>query len=289
MRLGVVGMLPNDPEAITENHLAAIRALRLTGAGLSVSAADSPPVSAPIWQRVRRLFTEAGMDIAQVGIGYGACLFDPDAEARSRLLGQIGRGIEIARQLEAHVALIRTGSLSPNGSYSPHRDNHRPECRARLLDSLRRVAEAAEALGQTVVVETHALTIMNSPEVNRTIIDEVGCARLRLVLDYVNHFQALHQVYESTARLHHIFDVMGSLSAIGHCKDIGVRDGFVIHLDEEIPGEGELDLATALRRWHDLHPNGYMMLEHLPNEQYPRAAANTHRILAAERIPVQAR
>jgi len=159
-------------------------------------------------------------------------------------------------------------------------------CRDRLLDSLRWLASAAESLEQTVVVETHLLTIMRSPEFNRAVIRDVGSARMRLVMDYVNHFQSLHQVYDSRARLRHIFDCMGPVSAIAHCKDIAVRDGFLIHMDEEVPGEGELDLGTALRLWHEEHPDGYMMLEHLPDESYPLAAANVHAILEKERIPV---
>ena len=43
MRLGVVGMLPANPAEIRARHLAAIRALRLTGVGLSISARNSPP------------------------------------------------------------------------------------------------------------------------------------------------------------------------------------------------------------------------------------------------------
>lgn len=286
MRLGVVGMLPGDPAEIYGPHLVAIRALGLTGAGLSVSGSGSAAASAPVWQRVRRLFSEEGMDIVQVGIAYRACLFDPDDGVRERLLEDIRRGIGIAQALGGHVALIRSGSLSPNGAYSPHRDNHSPACRDRLLESLRWLAEVAESMGQTVAVETHLLTIMRSPEVNRAIIRDVGNQRLRLVMDYVNHFQTLHQVYNSRARLREIFEAMGPISAIGHCKDISVRDGFVIHMDEEVPGEGELDLGTALRLWHEEHPDEYMMLEHLPNEKYPLAAANVHGILEREGIPV---
>ncbi|MDE0428199.1 MAG: TIM barrel protein [Caldilineaceae bacterium] len=286
MRLGVVGMLPANPAEIRTRHLAAIRALRLTGVGLSISAKNSPPATAPMWQRVRLLFADEGIDIVQVGIGYQACLFDPDDEARSLLLEEIRRGFGIARALGAHAALIRSGSLSANGSYSPHRENHRPACRDRLLDSLRWLASVAESLEQTVVVETHLLTIMRSPEFNRAVIRDVGSARMRLVMDYVNHFQSLHQVYDSRERLRHIFDCMGPVSAIGHCKDIAVRDGFVLHMDEEVPGEGELDLGTALRLWHEEHPDGYMMLEHLPDESYSLAAANVHGILEKERIPV---
>lgn len=286
MRLGVVGMLPGDPAEIHGPHLVAIRALGLTGAALSVSGRTSPPATAPVWQRVRRIFADEGMDLVQVGIGYRACLFDPDEEARTRLLEEIRRGLGIAAELGAHAALIRTGSLSPRGSYSPARANHRPDCRDRLLDSLGWLAEVAEGLGQTVAVETHLLTIMRSPEYNRAVIRDVGSQRLRVVMDYVNHFQTLHQVYESRARLHEIFAAMGPVSAIGHCKDISVRDGFVVHMDEEVPGEGELDLGTALRLWHEEHPEGYMMLEHLPNEKYPLAAANVHRVLEKEGIPV---
>jgi len=103
-------------------------------------------------------------------------------------------------------------------------------CRDRLLDSLRWLASVAESLEQTVVVETHLLTIMRSPEFNRAVIRDVGSTRMRLVMDYVNHFQSLHQVYDSRERLRHIFDCMGPVSAIGHCKDIAVRDGFVLHM-----------------------------------------------------------
>ena len=176
----------------------------------------------------------------QAGTGYRDCLFDPDDGVRTRLLEKVRRRLGIVRALGAHVALVRTCSLNPNGPYSPHRDNHRPACRDRL----------------------------------------------RLVMNYVNHFQTLRQVYDSRARLRHIFDCMGPISAIGHCKDIAVRDDFVIHMDEEVPGEGELHLATALRLWHNEHPDGYMMLEHLPDESYPLAAANVHGILEKEGIAV---
>jgi len=127
---------------------------------------------------------------------------------------------------------------------------------------------------------------MDSPETNAEIIKQLGSDRMGVVMDYVNHIQSLTQLYHSTARLNHIFDVMGSIAPVGHCKDARVRDGFVIHMDEEIPGEGELDLATALRRWHALYPDGYMLLEHLPAEQYPLASRNTHRIAAEAGVPI---
>ena len=79
---------------------------------------------------------------------------------------------------------------------------------------------------------------------------------------------------------------MGPISPVGHCKDIRVKSGLVLHIDEEVPGEGELDIVTALQRWHDLEPGGYMLLEHLSSERYPQAAANVQRICADAGIEI---
>ena len=286
MRLGVVGMMPRSLDEITAQHLAAIRDLNLTGVGMGLAGTEMEDISTHTVDRTRQLLADEGIDFAQLIVGFGGCLFDPDPAVRSVLVEQIGNGIALSRRLGVHVTLIRTGSLNPTGSYHPARENHAPECRERLVDSLGFIAERAEAAGQTVVIETHVLTIMNSPEVNVEILRAVGSERIKVVMDYVNHFQALHQVYNSTARINQIYDIMGPISAIGHCKDISVGNGFVTHFSEEIPGEGELDMATALQRWHELYPDGYMMLEHLPEEQYPLASRNTHRILSEAGIPV---
>ena len=161
-----------------------------------------------------------------------------------------------------------------------------PESKARLIETLKQVAAKAELEGVTVVIETHALTIMDSPETNKEIIDAVGSDRMGVVMDYVNHFQSMSQVYNSTERLNHIFDYMGPISFVAHCKDIRVKSGLVLHIDEEVPGEGELDIVTALQRWHDLYPDGYMLLEHLGNDRYPYAAANVQRICVEAGIEI---
>lgn len=286
MRLGVVGMMPNTLDEITSQHLAAIRDLKLTGVGAGLPGTEMANVTEATCDNVRKLFADAEMDLAQLNVGFNRCLFDPDPAVRSDLVSQIGDGIRLSTRLGALTTLIRTGSLNPTGNYHPARENHEPECHERLLDTLRQVAEIADEAEQTVVIETHVLTIMNSPEVNVDILRTIGSKHMTVVMDYVNHFQAVHQVYNSTERINHIFDIMGAFSAIGHCKDISVRNGFVTHFDEEIPGEGELDLTTALRRWHEFHPDGYMMLEHLPNDQYPLASQNTHRVIEEAGIPL---
>jgi sugar phosphate isomerase/epimerase len=299
-------MLPSDFRTITAEHLKAVQASQLTGAGFHASGDQLFSVTTDECRKVKQLYAGMDMDIVQFGIGYGECLFDPDAAVRDAVVRKIERGIEVGRDLGAEVTLIRPGSLNPAGSYAPSPKNYAPACMERLVETLRRVADKAEAEGQAVVVETYATTIMDSPETIRDVLQAVGSERICVVMDFVNHFQSLRQVYHSTARINHIFDVMGPFAPVGHCKDIRVGNDLALHLYEVIPGEGELDLATALRRWHALHPDGYMLLEHMPQEKLPHdptpadfqrvkqrllekfalAAKNVHRIAKEAGVPV---
>jgi sugar phosphate isomerase/epimerase len=286
MRLGVGGMLPPDPRDITEQHLRAIADLRLTGIGSRAAAPELSGITAADCVELKARLRTADIDLVQFSVGYAECLFDPDAAVRDQVVELIGRGIEVGGALDAHFVLIRPGSLNSDGSYAPDPANHTPEAREGLVDTLGRVAAKAEAEGVTVVIETHLLTIMDSPESNRDILAQVGSNRLTVVMDYVNHFQTMHQVFNSTDRLNHIYDVMGPVSGVGHCKDMVVDSGLTLHLNESMPGQGQLDMVTALRRWEQQFPEGYMLLEHLADEQYPEAAANVHAILADAGIPI---
>ena len=238
------------------------------------------------FNRVNALYDELGLELAQFGIGYRECLFDPDRAVRDGVIKTICRGIEAGRAHRAHNVLIRTGSLNPAGSYDPTPENHEPGRLDVLIDTLSRVADKAEEEGMTVVIETHVLTIMGSPEINRKVIEAVGSDRLRVVMDFVNHFQSLDQAYRSTERLNHIFDVMGPISTVAHIKDISVEPGFVVHMNEEVPGAGVLDLVTAVRRWEEIQPQSYMLVEHLPEDKIPTAVANVRRIAAEAGVEI---
>lgn len=286
MKLGVVGLLPADIRTLNSQHLNAIKALNLSGACFHVGTELLLELTAGNYQHVRLLYADHEITLAQMGIGYSHCLFHPETAVRQQVIEIIGRGIQAAREFGADVALIRTGSLNPTGSYNASRKNHEPEAMEVLIGALRQIADKAESAGQTIVIETHISTILNSPELIVEVVREVGSDRVRIVMDFVNHFQTLSQVYTSASRINYIFDTMGALCPVAHCKDICVQNGFVMHFNEAVPGEGELDLACAVRRWQLLRPDGYMLLEHLPDEAYARAAANVTRIAQEAGVPL---
>ena len=151
---------------------------------------------------------------------------------------------------------------------------------------MQREAKKAELEGVILALETHVVSIMDPPEKCRRIVEAVGSDNLRLIMDAVNHFQSLQQVYNSADFLNHIFDVAGPISPLAHLKDLKLADGLVLHIGQEVPGEGELDLGLMLKRFDALYPDGYGLVEHLGMAQIPLAVANIRRIAAENGVDI---
>ena len=285
MRLGVVGLC-GDFRTLTLDEIAKIKALEFTGLSFHFRSAEIPSVPPDTCSRCVQMLEDANLDLVQFGITYEECLFHPDAAVRKAAIASVQSGMATAASLNAHHYLFRPGSLNPDGAWTSHPDNHLPESMERLIDTLKPIAEHAEQHELTLVMETHAVSIMGSPEICREIVERVGSERLRIVMDFVNHFQTLLQVYNSEERLNHIFDVMGPVAPMAHIKDISVQNGLVLHLNEEVPGEGELELGVALKRFDEFYPNGYGLIEHLPAEKIPLANANVRRIAAENGVRI---
>ena len=285
MRLGIVGLC-GDFRTLTSEQIENIKALDFTGLSFHFSSAEIPSVPPDACSRCVEMLEAAKLDLVQFGITYNECLFHPDTAVREAAIESVQRGMATAAALNAHHYLFRPGSLNPDGAWTSHRDNYLPESMERLIETLKPIAEHAEQHELTLVMETHAVSIMDSPETCREIVEQVGSERLRIVMDFVNHFQTLRQVYDSEDRLNHIFDVMGPVAPMAHIKDISVQNGLVLHLSEEVPGKGELNLGVALKRFEALYPNGYGLIEHLPAEKIPLANTNVRRIAAENGVNI---
>ena len=285
MRLGVVGIC-SDFRTLNQQEIEAVKDLEFTGVSYHFASSNIPDVSSDECDNCRFLLEKAQLDLVQFGITYEQCLFDPNPAIRQDAIEAVNCGMPVAKDLGAFHYLFRPGSLNPDGAWTSHKDNHLPESMDRLIDTLKPIAENAEKNELTLVMETHAVSIMGSPEICKDIVDQVGSERLRIVMDFVNHFQSLRQVYDSEQRLNHIFDVMGPVAPMAHIKDISVQNGLVLHLNEEVPGEGELEIGVALQRFDALYPDGYGLIEHLPIEKIPLANANVRSIAAENGISI---
>ena len=277
MRSGVVGLLPNIPAEITPAHAARLRKLGFTGASVMIVAPDA--ISESDLEHAREVLGADGIRVAQTNARYPALVHADEKERREgiRLASMACRA---ARILDSVYLLIRPGSLSPNGDWRPHRDNHASPTIDRLIDSLKQVCAAAEGEGVTIGLECHVISPLDSPRRVREVIEGVGSPALRYNADPVNFIASFADAYDTRTVLHRIFDELGQYTVSAHVKDVRLGDRLVVHIDECAPGEGIFDLAEFMRLYERHNPDGFALIEHLPDESIQAAKQALDAVMA---------
>jgi sugar phosphate isomerase/epimerase len=268
MRAGVVGLLPGDPAAITDEHARRIRALGFTGASISIRNPDEYREEDLV--RARTVLAAHGVAVAQANANYPG-LVHPDPAQRAEGVRLLSRTCGAARLLDARFLLVRSGSVNPAGHYAPHRENHTPETGARLIDSLRPVAAVAEGEGVSLGLECHVITTLESPRRVREIIEAVGSPALCYNADPVNFVSSFADAYDTASVLRQVFAELGRYVVSAHVKDVCLGNRLIVHIDECAPGEGIFDIATFMRLYEQHLPDGFALIEHLPDAKIPAA------------------
>ena len=271
MRWAAAGLIPADPAAMTPEVARGIREMGFSGASWHLVGRDAWPVVA--MREMARRLAEAGVMLAQLLPPAHPSLVAPDPAVRREGVEQMIALVAIARQIGAGNLYVRPGSVSPAHAWSTHADNHLPETRARLVESLRPLAKAAEAEGVTLAVEGHVVSPLDTPEETRAVIEAVGSPTLRFNVDPVNFIGTVTDAYRSTGLLTRLFEQLGRYVVSAHAKDVTVEDRHVVHLSEVVPGRGHFDHATFLRLFEAHCPDGFLIIEHLPREQVAEARA----------------
>jgi sugar phosphate isomerase/epimerase len=265
---GVVGMLPNDPAEITTAHAQAIRSLGFVGA--SVMLLDPASVDSATLRHARQVLADEGVAIAQANARYPS-LVSEDASRRAEGVRLASAACAGARALDAGFLLIRPGSLNLGGDWRPHHANHTAATEARLVESLTAVAHAATNEGVTIGLECGAISPLDSPARVRRVIDAVGSSALRYNCDPVNFAASFPFAYDTASLMADIAAHLDGYVVCAHVKDLRVVDQMPICVEECAPGEGIFDFPTFFRAYQALLPNGFALIEHLPDDRIPSA------------------
>jgi sugar phosphate isomerase/epimerase len=268
MRLATTGLLPADLRQVDDAV-----AQRVAAAGFVGCACFFPDPTAPSpteLERLRTTLLRAGVGVAQVNGRYES-MINPDAAARQAAIATYGALIGVCARLQADNVYVRPGSLNPGGHWWPHPENHTPATLDRLVDSLRQISTMAEDAGVVIVVEGHTVSPLDTAVVVRAVIDRVGSPALKFNLDPVNFVSNVQDVYRSRRVLDDLFDQLGEVTWALHAKDMTVEDRHVVHISEVVMGRGFMDLGYMLTQFERARPEGYVIVEHLPDALIPEA------------------
>ncbi len=286
MRFGMSGgFLPNNMDDLTAETAQRVSDLGFSGMYARFSANDPFETSSVQCNRVRDLLADHGLRMYQC-TGYWQCMVHPDASERKKAVRTIQEALRVAADLGARGIDTGPGSLNATGPWNPHPDNWDPVCRDRVIECLKACAPAAEDHGVYLSLEGHQVTVLESAEAVKEILDAVGSRWLRSDLDPANWID-LRSVFRTTEAIHHMFDVLGDHIVSGHAKDIRLNNAHVIHMPTDAPGTGMLDFKAYIQRMEALDPDYPLIVEGANAEQMPEASRFLHETAEALGIEVR--
>jgi sugar phosphate isomerase/epimerase len=259
IRIG--GPLPNegDPFEVARNHVE-----------MGYTAAYCPPASLADTDRIRAIrdaFAAVDVEIAEVP-AWGTVV-PPEPERRKAARAYVAERLALADEVGARCAITYIGSLKPDSDYDPHPDNLTQKGFDEFVACAREIIDAVKPKRAKLCFEMMQWVLPDSPEVLVDLIKAIDRPQFAAHMDPVNLIVSPRLYYNNAELIRRCFDLLGPKIISSHGKDITLGNKLSLHLDEVIPGRGNLDYRTYLSC---LDGRGIpIMLEHLKPEQYPEA------------------
>jgi sugar phosphate isomerase/epimerase len=272
MKIGLLGLIMSDLSDVNYNKIRWAAELGFHGVGAHLTVPAST-ISDETAEKVKSVFAQQSMPFLQLWGPY-PCIVSTDEDVRRAGVEGARDIVKLAARMGVTESGVRPTSLNPNGDWWPHPDNYKPETEDRLVRSLNEILQTAEDHGITMVLETHVTTTLNSAHSIRRVIERTGSKRLKINLDPCNFVGDLPTAFNPTPMINEMFDVVGEYIATVHVKDYYLEDRFTVHVSETVIGTGMMDFATIFRRLHEIKPDGYVVIEHLPVGLIPLAKRN---------------
>ena len=241
--------------------------------------------------KIRETFRDHNLPICCIS-GY-TNIIHPDPEEREKRVGYLKEIIRHAQYLGTPYVISETGTFNTESDWVHHPKNKTEEgfevCREVIAD----LSQHAYDHGAVFLLETYVNNVVGSVEETVKMFAHVDHPGLGLLMDPTNYFES-HNIDEMDGILEQVFDTLSDKIRIGHAKDvkrsgddksekhvdIGDDEAMESHtfrgvgeIELPAPGLGELNYDLYLKRLAEKHPNIPMIIEHLEEDDVPRAKA----------------
>ncbi len=285
MLLGVAGLVPGDWKSIDGAVLDNVAEHGFKTVQIRVS--DPQSMKDKDIARLKSMFEGRGFEMPQTVGNYGGKLIAEDETERKNEIKFVKRMVNVTARLGSPNTYLRPGSLNPKGGWMPHPENHSEKVFDRLVDSTKQICQVAENEGIMMAVEGGAVCPIYSPQRMKDLIDAVGSKALGLNMDPVNFVGSLDMAYDTTSLINEFYELIPDRIVGAHAKDFTVVDALLPHFEESIIDQPEslLDNEALLVGLQKVNPKAHVLVEHLPDDKIPVAAAGIRRV--AERAGIE--
>ena len=219
-------------------------------------------------------------DIIIAEVGAWSNPISPNEEQRRRAIAKCREHLALADRIGAKCCVNISGSCNEKRWAGPHKDNLTKETFDLIVETTRAIIDDIKPTRTHFTLEAMPWSYPDSPDSYLRLIKAIDRKRFAVHLDPVNFVSSPQLYFKNAELIHECFEKLGPYIKSCHAKDIILQeDIYTPHLDEVRPGLGRLDYATFLRELSKF-PDTPLMLEHLPNAEEYRLAAEHIRSVA---------
>jgi sugar phosphate isomerase/epimerase len=236
--------------------------------------------------RIRDVFRRHNLPVSCIS-SYTNILH-PNSAQRKANLDRLRKIIQHAHDLGSPYVPVETGTFHPDSDWLPHPKNQTEEGYAECRAAIQDLVSLSREHGVVFVVEPYVNNVIGSVERTVQLFADINDPHLGLAMDPCNYFDC-HNISEMDQTLKGIFAALDEKITFAHAKDVklvdtdkGVRmakiyatEGHAFRgsgrIEQPACGLGTLNYGLYLQRLARNHPNLPIIIEHLDEEDVPRA------------------
>jgi sugar phosphate isomerase/epimerase len=254
------------------------RALAREDRRLGYRAAYCPWAKVEDTARVREIeaaFASEDVIIAEVGAWRN--MLEQDSTKRRANIQYVVDRLALADAVGARCCVDTAGSFASD--HQPHPDDLSPRHFDATVENCRYVIDQVKPKRTKFTIEMMAWTLPDGPDSYLALLKAVDRNALGVHLDPCNAINSAAKYYHNADVITDCIHKLGPWILSCHAKDLLLSGESNIHLQEVIPGHGQVDYRTYLRELAGLGREVPLMLEHLNTaEEYEEGTKYIRRI-----------
>lgn len=207
--------------------------------------------------------------IAEVGVWNNP--IHPDEIKRNEAVENCIRKLDLAERIGARCCVNVSGSRGTEGIGGPNEKNLTQETFGMIVETTRKIIDTVKPSRTFFTLEMMPASYPDSVDSYLELIRAIDRKGFAVHFDPVNIINSPRKYYSNTAIIRDAFRRIGKYMKSCHAKDTIISSTLTIHLDECVPGTGNLDYRTYLTELAKLD-NIPLLMEHMKRDEYPVAA-----------------
>jgi sugar phosphate isomerase/epimerase len=224
----------------------------------------------------------ANADITIAEVGTWSNPISPNDDERKKALIKCHDGLVLADKIGAKCCVNISGSRNPKRWAGPHNDNLTEETFDMIVETTRKIIDDVQPTRTHFTLEAMPWSYPDTPDSYVRLLKAIDRKQFAVHLDPMNFISSPQLYFNNANLIRECFEKLGPHIKSCHAKDIILKDDiYTPHLDEIRAGLGNLDYSAFLTELSKF-PDVPLMLEHLPNAEQYKLAADHIRSVAAK-------